>query len=117
MQRRILLWNEPNFEPGSEEILKLLFGGDTCSAKIKYEGDACILRTPIIVLTNRDVIPNDDTFNSRVWKYTWKVAPFLKYLTKKPHPIAMFYVFFKNNILSTTIFKFEDWELDIIKRK
>lgn len=117
LQRRILLWNEPNFEPGSEEVLKLLFGGDTCPARIKYEGDACILRTPIIVLTNRDVIPNDTTFTSRVWKYYWKVAPFLKYLLKKPHPLSMFYLLIKYNILSRNNYKFEEWELDIINKK
>lgn len=117
LQRRILLWNEPNFEPGSEEILKLLFGGDTCSARIKYEGDACILRTPIIVLTNKDCIPNETTFTSRVWKYYWNAAGFLKYLTKKPHPLSMFYLFFKHNILSKNNFKFEPWELSVIKNK
>lgn len=117
LQRRILLWNEPNFEPGSEEILKLLFGGDTCAARIKYEGDACILRTPIVVLTNRDVIPNETTFTSRVWKYHWNVAPFLKYLTKKPHPLSMFYLFLKHNILSKNNYKFESWEVNILKQQ
>lgn len=116
LQRRILLWNEPNFEPGSEEVLKLLFGGDTCAARIKYEGDACILRTPIVVLTNRDVIPNETTFTSRVWKYHWKVAPFLKYLTKKPHPLSMFYLFLKHNILSKNNYKFENWEFNVLKQ-
>lgn len=117
LQRRILLWNGLNFEPGSEAILKYLFGGDTCSARIKYEGVACIFRTPIVVLTNRDVIPNDTIFTSRVWKYHWRVASFLKYLTKKPHPLSMFYLFFKYNILSKNNLKFDDWEQSVIKNK
>lgn len=116
LQRRILLWNEPNFEPGAEEVLKLLFGGDTCPARIKYEGDACIQRTPIIVLTNRDVIPNDSTFTSRVWKHYWTAAPFLKYVQKKPHPLSIFYLMLKYNILSRKNFIFEEWEKEIIKQ-
>lgn len=115
LQRRILLWNEPNFEPGAEEVLKLIFGGDTCPARIKYEGDACLQRTPVIVLTNRDVIPNDSTFTSRVWKHYWREAPYLKHISKKPHPLSVFYLMLKYNILSRKNFVFEDWEKELIK--
>nr|QTE04115.1 MAG: putative nonstructural protein 1 [Emberiza spodocephala ambidensovirus] len=117
VQKRVLLWNEPNFEPGAEETLKLLFGGDTLPARIKYEGDANIRRTPLIMLTNMDVIPNTDAFNARVWKYTWRQASFLKYIVKKPHPLSVFYLFLRYNILSTKNFKFEDWEREIIKNR
>lgn len=43
VNRRILLWNEPFFEPGSEETLKCLFGGDTLNCKVKYMPDAIAL--------------------------------------------------------------------------
>lgn len=47
VNRRVILWNEPNFEPAAEETLKCLFGGDACNAKVKYQGDVVINKTPI----------------------------------------------------------------------
>ncbi|GBP81268.1 Putative non-capsid protein NS-1 [Eumeta japonica] len=33
VQKRVIMWNEPNFEPGAEEILKTVFGGDVTNVK------------------------------------------------------------------------------------
>lgn len=57
--KRIILWNEPVLETSATETLKTFFGGDTTNAKVKYQSDAIITRTPIIVLSNNDVIPKD----------------------------------------------------------
>lgn len=113
VQRRIIQWNEPNFEPGSEETLKLIFGGDTCNVKVKYQGDACMLRTPIIVLSNNDCFPKNDAFSTRMFRETWVRASFLKQLRKKPHPLGVFYLFIKYKCFSMS--NLEPWELDIIK--
>lgn len=114
VNKRILLWNEPNFEPGAQETLKMLFGGDTCNVKVKYKNDACIRRTPIIVLSNNDCLPKGEAFTSRILKYTWKAAPQLKILKKKPHPMAFFYVLLKYRIMPITNITLEDWEEHII---
>ena len=37
VNKRVLLRNEPNYEPSAIEILKMLFGGDTCNVKVKYK--------------------------------------------------------------------------------
>lgn len=88
VNRRILLWNEPYFEPGSEETLKCLFGGDTLNCKVKYMPDAIVNRTPIIILTNRDCIPHNNAFNARCFFEYWTTCHLLKVLKKKPHPLA-----------------------------
>lgn len=51
VQRRIISWNEPNFEPGSEETLKLIFGGDTCNVKVKFQPDVCMLSVSLTECT------------------------------------------------------------------
>nr|QTE03815.1 MAG: putative nonstructural protein NS1 [Periparus ater ambidensovirus] len=112
VQRRIIQWNEPNFEPGSEETLKLIFGGDTCNVKVKYLSDACMLRTPIIVLSNNDCFPKSEAFRSRMFNEHWVRAPFLKHYKKKPHPLAMFYIFIKYKCMSMSTL--ENWERDLI---
>lgn len=112
VQRRIIQWNEPNFEPGSEETLKLLFGGDTCNVKVKYQGDACMLRTPIIVLSNNDCFPKGEAFRTRMFSEKWVKAPFLKHFQKKPHPLAIFYLFIKYKTFEMSTL--EKWELEII---
>lgn len=40
VDRRIILWNEPVMEPSAIETLKMILGGDTTNAKVKYQCDA-----------------------------------------------------------------------------
>jgi len=52
VDKRLVLWNEPNYESSHIEQLKELLGGDTTRIKIKYYGDSAIQGPPIIILTN-----------------------------------------------------------------
>lgn len=69
VNKRILLWNEPNAEPAAMDTLKMLLGGDTFNAKVKYENDAVVTRTPVIVLSNNDIFPKDAAFQSRLVRH------------------------------------------------
>lgn len=95
VDRRIILWNEPIMEPCAEETLKLLLGGDMCPAKIKYQPDATIFRTPVIILSNNDIFPNNEAFRSRMTQYNWNPCPWLRDLKKKPHPLCILNLFNK----------------------
>ncbi|CAH0562759.1 unnamed protein product [Brassicogethes aeneus] len=55
--RRINYWNEPSCEPASFETLKMLFGGDPCPAKIKYESDKVIMFRETVDLTQPELEP------------------------------------------------------------
>lgn len=93
VDRRIIIWNEPQMEASASETLKCILGGDTCNAKVKYLNDAVICRTPVIILSNNDLFPKDEAFRSRMYKFDWRPAPFLKNYNKKPHPLSVYHLF------------------------
>ena len=85
--RRLLIWNEPNYEPRETENLKTLFGGDNLSANVKCKRQAKIKRTPVICMSNHTPrFANESAFIDRVIKYQWSAAGFLKNCNKKPRP-------------------------------
>lgn len=87
--KRILLWNEPNYESCMTDTLKMLLGGDQLTVKVKYLQDQTVNRTPVIVLTNNEVnFMNDPAFKDRIVVYRWQSAPFLKSYLDKPNPLA-----------------------------
>lgn len=98
VDRRVIMWNEPCMEPSAVETLKLILGGDTVSAKVKYMPDAIITRTPVIVLSNNDVFPDDLAFRSRMITYKWRTANWLREYNKKPHPMCIFDLFNLYNV-------------------
>lgn len=99
--KRIILWNEPNYESGSIEKLKMILGGDNYTVNVKCKADAAVHRTPVIILTNNIVsIMNDPAFKDRMIKYTWKPAPFLKDISKKPNPLTYIYLLKQYNIIN-----------------
>lgn len=88
--RRVIFWNEPNYEPREIENLKMLFGGDNMSANIKCKPQANVKRTPIIVTSNyRPHFANHYAFADRITVWNWVAAPFLKEIKKKPRPDAV----------------------------
>lgn len=98
--KRLLLWNEPNYESALTDTLKMMFAGDPFNVRVKHQSDTPVTRTPVIVLTN-NVVPfmSDPAFNDRIKKYKWKAAQFLKQIDYKPIPIALFHVLDKYEII------------------
>nr|QKK82934.1 hypothetical protein 2 [Pittosporum tobira parvo-like virus] len=113
-KKRILMWNEPNFEPSSIDTLKMLFAGDSIACKIKHKCESIVTRTPIVVLSNTNVIPDNDIFKPRVMRYYWRVASLLKNKTRKPYPLSIFYLLFKYNILSKNDINFTNEEINYL---
>lgn len=87
VNRRINLWNEPNFMPSATDDIKMLTAGDMMHISKKFEGACPLYRTPLIVLSNKQVF-HDPAFRDRIITWRWRAAPFLKDYTKKPHPLA-----------------------------
>ena len=97
--RRVILWNEPNYESSKTDYLKTLFEGGDTKVKVKMMGDNHIKRTPIIILTNNVVnFMSDNAFKDRIKQYKWKAAPFLKEYKLKPYPLVFFDILIKYNI-------------------
>lgn len=99
-QKRIILWNEPNYESSNVDMLKMILGGDSYNVNVKCKPDTAVYRTPVILLTNNRIsLMADPAFNDRIKKYTWRQAPYLKDYNKKPYPIAMYHLLLKHKII------------------
>lgn len=91
VNKRLIVWNEPNYEPILTDTIKMMMAGDPYTVKVKHCLDGHVSRTPIIVLTNSYVpFMQDEAFNDRIFIYKWQAAPFLKEVDKKPFPMAFF---------------------------
>lgn len=89
--KRILLWNEPNYEDSYTDTLKMLLGGDALSVRVKQKKDCHVYKTPLIILTNNHInLMYEQAFITRIKKYNWKEASFLKEYDKKPNPLCAF---------------------------
>lgn len=89
--KRVILWNEPNYDIPAMEDMKKILGGDLTNIKVKCQPDGCIERTPVIILTNNMLsIMMSPAFKDRIAKFTWKAAPFLKEISYKPLPLCFF---------------------------
>lgn len=89
--KRVLLWNEPNYEDYYIDTLKMLTGGDALTVRVKQKKDCHVYKTPLIVLTNNRIgFMYELAFKDRVSIYKWKEAPFLAEYSKKPNPLVAF---------------------------
>lgn len=89
--KRVLLWNEPNYEPDFTDTLKMITAGDAFTVRVKQQNDMHVYTTPLIVLTNNRVgFMYEHAFQDRVKTFNWKTASFLKDYDRKPTPLAAF---------------------------
>lgn len=114
VNRRVLYWNEPDFEDGKLEELKCLFGGDTLNCKVKYKHDAVVTRTPLIITCQKDIFPTKPEFTSRIIRHKMMASPWLKNCKKYPFPLSIFYLFLQYNIMDTSLFVLSDTEKEML---
>jgi hypothetical protein len=96
--KRILFFNEPNFEYGFEDKLLMLFAGDPFNDQAKYKNVAFIKRTPVIVTGNVSRFKHEAKWNYRMYRYTWNRATMLKDVKKKCHPFTFYQLCIKYNL-------------------
>ncbi|KAF0715754.1 SF3 helicase domain-containing protein, partial [Aphis craccivora] len=102
--KRLVIWNEPNYEQAHIEKMKELLGGDTTRVHVKYKGDQPLQGPPIILLTNNYLsICNDSLFADRLVTYKWQAAPFLKQYNKKINPLFFFKLLLHWKIINDNI--------------
>jgi len=98
--KRILLWNEPNYESNATDQLKMITGGDAYTVNVKNKPDAAVYKTPVIILTNNTInLMYSNAFKDRICMYKWREAPYLKDFNKKPYPLATYFIFKKHGFI------------------
>lgn len=92
--RRLVLWNEPNYEAVHVEKLKELLAGDTTRVNVKYQGDAPLQGPPIIILTNDNLsIFGMEAYKTRLKLFKWHSCSFLKDYDRKINPLFLIKLF------------------------
>ncbi|KAK9708012.1 Parvovirus non-structural protein NS1 [Popillia japonica] len=87
--KRILVWDEPNYTRENLETIKMLFSGDNTPANVKYENQVVIEKTPLLITTNTDVFPTSEDFNKRMVRYRWTQLPITDEDHKQLYPMAL----------------------------
>lgn len=98
VNKRVLHWDEPAFDPSALESLKCLFSGDELSVNIKFQDNGSIMRTPVIVTANMNVFPLNEAFNCRIENVRFKSMPELKEW-KQLHPLCLYELFIEKKLL------------------
>jgi hypothetical protein len=73
--KRVLFYNEPDFEASFGDKLLIPCAGDPISDQAKYTSVAQIARTP-----GNGVNPNEPKWNDRMFCYKWKRCEWLKHI-------------------------------------
>lgn len=87
IERRVNIWNEPNFVESSIDTIKMLLGGDNQAVKIKFQGDRMLYKTPLIILSNNNPFRNNKAFADRMFIYKWRSAYYTVKYDKKLNPL------------------------------
>jgi len=99
--KRVILWNEPNYEQNQIEKIKELLGGDTTRIHVKYMNDISVQRVPIIILTNNHIsVISHPAFKDRLRVYTWQSAAFLRDYDRKLNPLMFYELLLEYDIIN-----------------
>nr|QVW56785.1 MAG: nonstructural protein NS1 [Saxicola torquata Iteradensovirus] len=91
VNRRVNYWDEPNFEPDAVETLKKLFAGTALKATVKFQKEANVQKTPVIITANYDKFTKE-VWDDRIIKYYWYPCVKLKQYNKRLHPFVWSYL-------------------------
>lgn len=98
--KRLIVWDEPNYERAKLEDLKKILGGGEHKVSVKFKADQAVYRTPVIITTNNYIpLLGDPNFEDRVRSFNWTSASFLKEYTHLPNPLTTIELFKHYNIV------------------
>lgn len=88
---RLIVWNEPNFEPSAIDDIKKLTAGDLMTFNVKNKMHQQIQGIPLLITANKMVLPDNKIFRARIYMERWKTAPFLADIDagRRFHPLVL----------------------------
>lgn len=87
--RRVIKWDECNFDRSYDETVLNLLKGKPFLANIKFRNPEPVYRTPVFVMANTHPFALEPRFDHRVVRVDWEVCNRLrKYKEKQPYPLA-----------------------------
>lgn len=93
--RRLVIIDDPSFDPLALEQCKDLFSGDSTNIQVKYQGDKTVIFTPILMASNTEMFKQEVWYN-RIVRLQCN-QPILDQdvpaTMKKPHPLYTFQMF------------------------
>lgn len=93
INRRINKWNEAKVDPHFEDNILDLMQGNIVFANVKFQAQSPLKKTPLIVMSNREVFTDTERFAIRHLRFDWQAAPLLiDYRHRKPHPMSVGYL-------------------------
>lgn len=95
--KRLIALNECVINPGEEEDMKLLYGGEPVKTDVKYGGQVTIDRTPIILTCNKPPwcllsFEHEAPLRSRLHYYATVAVPELESVKKQLNPRMWWYL-------------------------
>lgn len=90
----LIVMDELSYDPATyTDTLKLLFGGDQTAVSVKYLGDSIVFKTPVILMSNGDCIPDIEAFRVRVNKFCFQTITHLNLFEREINPMALIEIF------------------------
>lgn len=95
-RKRLIVMDDPNYDPGCFEQLKTIFSGNPTNIPIKFEGDYTLAKTPVIVCSNCDYFKGQ-VWDERIEKYYWK--SWNTRIVKELNPYTLYNLFIEYELL------------------
>lgn len=87
--RRILKWDECNFDHYFDPTVLNLLQGKPFMANMKYKNTKAVIHTPLFVMANVYLFSNETRFNDRIYLIRFsRCERIAKYKLKQPLPLA-----------------------------
>lgn len=89
LARRINIWNEARLDPYYTEDINQIMAGDRSEVQVKNHPPRILEKTPLIVLSDREVFPEKRAFKIHYKKYAWRPCQFFARCRRKPNPVRV----------------------------
>lgn len=102
VDRRVGVGNDIQISSNELEYVKVFTGGNQATARVKYEGDCVVNRTPLVFMANYEIFDMaDPAWKQRIYALHTTHIQELGYCKKLPYPLAIVGLWEKYGILKT----------------